>query len=193
MNTYRTISSCLLISLSELNISATNMKLQKLMYYVQGFSLAVLDKPAFKEDFEAWRHGPVVEELYQDYKMFGSSILPVPQDDHCQRMLTNDQLSLIELVVHNFGYKSASELRKMTHAEGLWNSHSNANDGGDRTIIRKDEIKQFFANVLSMPDEEVSRFINDVENRISEGAGSAVPKSINSFETFMDWALRPGR
>lgn len=46
----------------------SNMKLQKLLYYAQGFALALLDKPLFDEDFEAWAHGPVLRCIYNKYK-----------------------------------------------------------------------------------------------------------------------------
>ncbi|HSX79064.1 MAG TPA: type II toxin-antitoxin system antitoxin SocA domain-containing protein, partial [Candidatus Saccharimonadia bacterium] len=38
----------------------SNLKLQKLVYYAQGFALALLDKPLFPQCIEAWIHGPVV-------------------------------------------------------------------------------------------------------------------------------------
>ena len=41
----------------------SNMKLQKLLYYVQGFHIAVFNRPLFNEDIEAWMYGPVVPEI----------------------------------------------------------------------------------------------------------------------------------
>ncbi len=46
----------------------SNLKLQKLMYYAQGFSLALCNKPLFPERIEAWIHGPVISALYHEYK-----------------------------------------------------------------------------------------------------------------------------
>ena len=46
----------------------TNLKLQKLLYYAQGYSLAILDRPIFPEKIEHWTHGPVVHEIYHKYK-----------------------------------------------------------------------------------------------------------------------------
>ena len=46
----------------------TNLKLQKLLYYVQAISLQVFEKLAFKEKIMAWSYGPVVNEVYQKYK-----------------------------------------------------------------------------------------------------------------------------
>ena len=47
----------------------TNLKVQKLVYYAQGFYLALNGKPLFNNDIKAWAHGPVVPELYQEYNI----------------------------------------------------------------------------------------------------------------------------
>ena len=49
----------------------TNMKLQKMLYYQQGFHLAYFGTPLFEEDIEAWMYGPVVPSVYEKYKGFG--------------------------------------------------------------------------------------------------------------------------
>ncbi|MGU9987360.1 MULTISPECIES: Panacea domain-containing protein [unclassified Rickettsia] len=46
----------------------TQLKLQKLMYIAQGIHLVLYDKPLFKEEIEASQHGPVVRELYHEFK-----------------------------------------------------------------------------------------------------------------------------
>ena len=40
------------------------LRVQKLLYYVQGWSLGINDVPMFSERIEAWAHGPVVRDLY---------------------------------------------------------------------------------------------------------------------------------
>ena len=42
----------------------STMKLQKLCYYAQAWSLVWDDTPLFDEDFSAWRNGPVCEPLF---------------------------------------------------------------------------------------------------------------------------------
>ena len=56
----------------------SNLKLQKLVYYAQGFTLAVTGKPLFNEPIEAWQHGPVVPDLYHRYKDHGAYGIPAP-------------------------------------------------------------------------------------------------------------------
>ncbi len=49
----------------------SNLKLQKLLYYCQAYSYALMGKPMFAEDMEAWDYGPVVPSIYQEYKKYG--------------------------------------------------------------------------------------------------------------------------
>ena len=48
----------------------TNKKLNKVLFYCHGFSLARLDKPLLKNHIEAWAHGPVVKSVYHAFKQF---------------------------------------------------------------------------------------------------------------------------
>ena len=49
----------------------TNLRLQKLLYFAQGWYLARYGKPLFSDEIEAWTYGPVVPEVYQTYKPNG--------------------------------------------------------------------------------------------------------------------------
>ena len=49
----------------------THLKLQKLVYYAQAWSLAVRGEPIFEEHIEAWTHGPVSPDLYRIYRNNG--------------------------------------------------------------------------------------------------------------------------
>ncbi len=70
-----------IIKLSEPEVgdNVSNLKLQKLLYYSQGFHLALFNRPLFEEDILAWEHGPVVREVYRRYSRFGSGAIPVPE------------------------------------------------------------------------------------------------------------------
>ena len=46
----------------------TNLKLQKLVYYAQAWSLALNNEELFADDFQAWVHGPVLVSLYDRYR-----------------------------------------------------------------------------------------------------------------------------
>lgn len=50
----------------------SNLKLQKLLYYAQGVTLALTEKPLFSDPLEAWLQGPVVPSVFRKYKEAGS-------------------------------------------------------------------------------------------------------------------------
>ncbi len=53
----------------------SNLKLQKMLYYMQGFFIAVFDKKLFEEPIEAWQYGPVVRAVYFHFKEFGPAAI----------------------------------------------------------------------------------------------------------------------
>ena len=115
----------------------TNLKLQKLVYYAQGFHLAIYDEPLFPEPINAWEHGPVVEELYRYYKSYGAQ--PIEADGNYDLdMLTNDHKELLDEVYTVFGQFSAWKLRNMTHSEAPWLNTS------QNEIIWLDAMKEYF-------------------------------------------------
>lgn len=49
----------------------TQMKLQKMLFFAQGWYLAIYGEPLFEEDFEAWDYGPVIPSVYSEFRDFG--------------------------------------------------------------------------------------------------------------------------
>lgn len=116
----------------------TNLKLQKLLYYQQGFHLAKFDKPLFNEDVEAWMYGPVVPVAYDYYQQFGATSLPVEKD---VVVLPDEEESLFYQVFDAYREFSAIGLMNMTHREKPWIIAEPHNRG---TVISKDSMKSFF-------------------------------------------------
>jgi uncharacterized phage-associated protein len=99
--------------------SLSNLKLQKLVYYAQGFHLAVFDEPLFAESIEAWTHGPVVPAMYHVFKGFGAS--PVKMNEELDQRKYSPQLrELLDEVYSVYGQFSAVRLRNITHEEPPW-------------------------------------------------------------------------
>lgn len=59
--------------------SITNLKLQKLLYYIQGWNLGLHHKSIFKEDFEAWIHGPVIHQYFMSLNITNGTQLEMKQ------------------------------------------------------------------------------------------------------------------
>jgi len=96
----------------------TAMKLQKLVYYCQAWSLVWDEKPIFKERIEAWASGPVVRELYEEHKgKFQISDLEKGSIDN----LNLEQRETIDAILQAYGDKPAQWLSDLTHMEKPWN------------------------------------------------------------------------
>ena len=53
-------------------MTISNLQLQKILYYVQKFSLQNYKKALFSDEIEAWAFGPVVREVYDYFCGFGA-------------------------------------------------------------------------------------------------------------------------
>lgn len=123
----------------------TNLKLQKLTYYAQGCHLALNDgEPLFPETIEAWQHGPVVTELYHEYKEYKATPIPVPNDIDFS-VLDDDQRELLDEVYAVYGQFSAWKLRDMTHKETPWKDAHDASS----SVISHQAMEKFFKTQLT--------------------------------------------
>ena len=95
----------------------TAMKLQKLVYYSQAWSLVWDDEPLFKERIEAWVNGPVAPDLYKIHRgQFKVAAWPKGNP----RKLTSEQRQTIDAVLDYYGDKSSQWLSDLTHREAPW-------------------------------------------------------------------------
>lgn len=122
----------------------TNLKLQKLVYYAQGFSLVLLNRPLFNEPIEAWTHGPVVSSLYDEYKKYGSNTIPIPTDVDFSTY-SKEEKELMDEVYDVYGQYSAWRLREMTHEEPPWKDAYADSPG---SVIPHDSMKRFFNTLV---------------------------------------------
>lgn len=99
--------------------SISNLVLQKLVYYAQGFSLALFGKPLFPEAICKWQQGPVVPELYAKYKQFGSGPIPTPEEIDLAKFPAEIR-ELLDEVYSEYGQYSAWKLRDMARREPPW-------------------------------------------------------------------------
>lgn len=139
------VSKYVIKTLKEQNKEINHLKLQKILYYIQAWNLALLNEPLFEEDFEAWLHGPVIRKVWDEYK--GHSVLIgelSEQDENINLKFTEDQEDVIEDVIDAYGNKSGYYLESLTHQEDPW---KNARKQGENTIIKKEEMKKYYRNL----------------------------------------------
>ncbi|MEJ2653511.1 MAG: DUF4065 domain-containing protein [Gammaproteobacteria bacterium] len=121
----------------------SNLKLQKLMYYAQGFCLAIYDEPLFAEPIVAWTHGPVVPEIYHAYKQYGADAIP-PDENFDIDSIPREARELLDEVYSAYGQFSAWKLRNMTHEEAPWKDAVEDNDE-----IPHDSLSRYFKTLLA--------------------------------------------
>lgn len=97
----------------------SSMKLQKLCYYSQAWSLVWDDYPLFPEDFQAWANGPVCPELF--YKTQGKFSINASDETGDDNDLTDNQKDTINRVLAHYGVHDAQWLSQLTHLEDPWN------------------------------------------------------------------------
>lgn len=127
----RVIANSILDLTTERGISCSNLKLQKLLYFVHGQWLTRFGKPLIQGEFEAWPHGPVHPLVYQTFKGFGASDItsrakslnPITREKVDLLPPTDIQvIDIITKVVTGLGHLSGSQLRNITHSKGSpWN------------------------------------------------------------------------
>lgn len=124
----------------------THLRLQKLLYYAQGWSLAVRGAPIYESRIEAWTHGPVVRVAYRAFADYDfQPIHPggVPEADG---LSPQEQDFLVALWEKYKGY-SATMLRQMTHSESPWREARGDADEFDQgnEEITVESLARYFA------------------------------------------------
>lgn len=135
----------------------TNLRLQKLLYYAQGWYLARYGRPLFPEEIEAWKLGPVVRTVYNTYKANGKRGLEgsMPSADS----FTDEEYALLLDVAREYERIGTPRLIDMSHRPGSpWAKVK------ERSVIGKDLIRSYFAS-----QKQLKTFRDD-------GKGAYTPK-----------------
>jgi uncharacterized phage-associated protein len=124
----------------------TAMKLQKLTYYSQAWSLVWDDAPLFDNRIEAWANGPVVTDLYQLHRgKFEVSSWPAGDT----RNISQISKETINAVLAAYSKFSALDLSNLTHNEKPWidaRAGLGLNERGDSEIT-PESMAEFYATL----------------------------------------------
>ncbi|MGD0967774.1 MAG: type II toxin-antitoxin system antitoxin SocA domain-containing protein [Candidatus Aquilonibacter sp.] len=95
----------------------TAMKLQKLVYYTQAWSLAWTGEPLYPNRVEAWEKGPVIRDLYVAHR--GEfEVQSVPGGDAAN--VGPEARAIVDAVLATYGAKSPQTLSDLSHSEEPW-------------------------------------------------------------------------
>ena len=129
----------------------TRKKLQGLIYYAYAWTLALLNDNIgdisfrlVKEHPEAWVHGAVFSEFYNEYKKYGWDKIPAKTDFDAS-IFPDDVLDVLEQVWEAYGELSGDELECICHREWPWK-------------IARGSLKPFETSNAKLDDEYIFKY-----------------------------------
>ncbi len=142
----------------EKDYNLSNLKLQKILYFVQAYFLCAEEtqKACFAETIEAWDFGPVVPVAYHEYKRFGNTNIPrimtyIEYDEsnfwNSKVKAFNDDViderdkATIRRLVDKFVKYSTTSLVNITHRQAPW---KDAYVPGRGNTITHEAIRSYF-------------------------------------------------
>lgn len=114
------VCDCIVCYCNEKEYFLSNLKLQKLLYFVQAYFLLTKGEPCFAEKLEAWEFGPVVPEAYREYKRYGGGNIPALYCGRDAESINKEDRKVIESVVDHFADYSATDLKELTQRQKPW-------------------------------------------------------------------------
>jgi uncharacterized phage-associated protein len=124
----------------------TNMKINKLLYYIQGHYIAKYNEPLFLEPIEAWMFGPVIAHIYGEFFNFVDKTIP---NNYICEGKTGNEINqeiqeFIKKTLNNYINLSSYDLSVQTHNEKPWKNAYNPRKKWKNNIITHQSLKDFF-------------------------------------------------
>lgn len=110
--------------------NVNNLRLQKLLYFVQAKYLVEREKPLFEERMEAWNFGPVVLKVYRKYRYYGLVSIPC-KNEYDNFSIQSDDRKIIDSMLDSCSKYATSTLIDIVHGQDPW---IQAHQSKDRTI-----------------------------------------------------------
>lgn len=150
------IASYIINKSIDMNSPVSNLKLQKLLYYIQAVFLIKKGEPAFGESIAAWKYGPVVENVYYQFRSYvnneikdrvlqrNNGVLKGEGEDYNpENIIMKEDQNLIDNVLESYMNFSGTDLIRKTHQEDPWKTIKDRGQVG-YSNIENNEIKKYF-------------------------------------------------
>ncbi len=134
------------LSLKDYN-DLTNLKIQKMVYYAYGWHIALYGNRLFNEEIEAWDYGPVIPQLYQEFKKYKNDPILVSGDFNFDSV--RDKEDFLDEMYIKYGVYSANDLCKLTHVESTpWDVVYH--DKSSNYIINDELLRVYFSELAEV-------------------------------------------
>lgn len=134
----------------------SNLKLQKILYFIQGTYLSITGKLCFPDLIHAWEFGPVIPEVYYEFKRFGSNSIPTIHTIYSSRhevglpkcwafedkIEGTEDAFAINTVINSIGQYSTTALGDIVYDQDAWMKARETED----KIICWEDLKESFDN-----------------------------------------------
>lgn len=135
---------------SEHGYLINNLKLQKILYFLQAQFVVFAGKSLFEEDLIAWDIGPVVNSVWLEYRRFGGASIFIHPKNYRNEYIANEHRKMIDEFLEYIRPYSSTQLVDICHGQKPWqNARIRWNN-----VISLDELKDFFTEEESEDETE---------------------------------------
>ena len=136
----------------------SNLKLQKLLFYIQKTYYSVHKKPLFDDNIEAWQHGPVVPKVYHNFKKYNAdhiNIIDLDDEIRADCELDYEAIKVVDFVKTKFMQYTAWHLRSISHEDKAWldNYIPSCNNNISLEELEDEGLKKEFLEIEKLFDE----------------------------------------
>lgn len=138
-------------------LGLTNLHINKIIYFAHGRFLALQERPLIAQQFEAWEHGPVVQDLYHQFKKYGSDVIlgranrlnrQTAQYEIAPYKITSEDAEILAPLVEFYMRIPALVLSNWSHKKGspwyrTWHYNDRSNPG---MVIPNELIAAWFTS-----------------------------------------------
>ena len=141
----------------------TPLKLQKILYYAQGYYLARFDKPLFDDDFQAWAHGPANPAIYDKYKDYRFESIDEPEEELYD--FDEDTSLFLAHIWDAFGIYDGKYLEELC----TFDIYRSKQLEGKKSIAFRIKL---ISDEKTLSEEDISKIINKILKRAEENFGA---------------------
>lgn len=131
----------------------TNLRVNKLLYFAQGWSLVRNSEPLFEDEIQAWKYGPVVPAVYRTFSEHGHNRIATVRGEYSPDLFSSEQLELLLDIAREYGQYTSSALVGITHRAGTpWKK---VYTEGKNNPITQESMRGYFAGEKPLPTFEI--------------------------------------
>jgi uncharacterized phage-associated protein len=152
----------------------TPKALQKILYFIQGFTMAFNKTLLFNDAPQAWIHGPVYPVVYNTYCEFKYNIIDIMESsyDEVNLNVSDNEKNLIDCILRFFTKYSGDVLEKITHIESPWLEARQglSKNEPSKNPIKLESISEYFMQVKNKYNMinyyDIKQYLDDMISKI---------------------------